>query len=424
MTTSPTAQRPQSLLESALYQFEEAAERLGLDKDMRGWLKAMKREYTATFPVRMDDGSLRMFTGYRFQHSLTRGPAKGGIRYHPDVDADEVRALAMWMTWKTALVNLPYGGAKGGVTCDPHSMSKGELERMTRRYTSEISLIIGPEVDIPAPDLNTNSQTMAWIMDTYSQGKGYSVPGVVTGKPLSIGGTKGRYEATGRGLAITAREAIAHLGLKASDLTVAVQGFGQVGSIAALLLAQMGCKIVAVSDLTGCVYNPRGLDISALISYARSTGGGGVMGFAQAERLPPDAIFDMPARMFVPAATGSQITEFTAPRLKAEIVVEGANGPTTPRGEEVLRQRGIYVVPDVLANAGGVTVSYFEWVQDLQNFFWEEEEINARLERIMVHAFREVLALSTQQKVDLRTASQMIAIGRVAQATIDRGLYP
>ncbi|MBI4236177.1 MAG: Glu/Leu/Phe/Val dehydrogenase [Chloroflexi bacterium] len=409
-------------LEMALVQFDRAADRLALDPNIRVWLRACKREFATEFPVRMDDGSVLMFRGYRVQHNIARGPTKGGIRYHQDVTLNEVKALAMWMSWKCALMNLPYGGAKGGVVCDPHKMSRGELERMTRRYAAEISIIIGPEVDIPAPDLNTDGQIMAWIMDTYSMTRGYSVPGVVTGKPVSVGGTVGRWEATGRGCSIVAREMARRMGMELSGARVALQGFGQVGSVTAQLLTRMGCRLVAVTDSSGGVYRDEGLDPSPLREYAVAHGG--VAGYPQADRLGSNALFDVPCDVFVPAALGGQITGETARRIKARLVVEGANGPTTPAGEQVLQDRGITVVPDVLANAGGVVVSYFEWVQDLQFFFWEEAEINAQLEKIMVRAFNEVLALADEERVSQRTAAQMLAIQRVAEATRTRGLYP
>jgi glutamate dehydrogenase (NAD(P)+) len=421
-TVHPAPGTESDMLAMALAQFDRAADRLGLDEDMRVWLRSFKREFATEFPVRMDGGSLQVFRGYRVQHNTALGPTKGGIRYHPETSLDEVKALSMWMTWKCALMNLPYGGAKGGVICDPHILSRGELERLTRRYAAELAIIIGPEQDIPAPDLNTDGQVMAWIMDTYSMTKGYSVPGVVTGKPTPVGGTVGRWEATGRGCGIVAREMARRIGLDLEGARVAVQGFGQVGSVTAQMLHRMGCKLIAVTDTSGGVYREEGLDPFALRDYVVKHRG--VAGYPQAAPLEPQRLFDVPCEVWVPAATGQQITRETAQRLQTRLVVEGANGPTTPGGEEVLARRGIAVVPDILANAGGVTVSYFEWVQDLQFFFWEEDEINAQLEKIMVRAFNEVHGLAEREGMDMRTAAQMVAIRRVAEATRIRGLYP
>lgn len=411
-----------SLLQTTLDQFDRAADLLGMEHDLRDWLKAIKREFITNFPVRMDDGSVRTFTGYRIQHNVARGPAKGGIRYSPLVDRDEVKALAMLMTWKAALVNLPYGGAKGGVTCDPKQLSERELERLTRRYAAEISIIIGPESDIPAPDVNTNAQIMAWIMDTYSFVRGYAVPGVVTGKPISVGGTLGRFEATGRGVSIMAREAAKLLQMDLRGATVAIQGCGQVGSVAARLMAEAGCKIVGISDARSALSNESGLDVPKVASYKSQAGI--LTGYGNAENVAPEQIFDIPADIFIPAAVEGQINRETALRLQAKLVIEGANGPTTPAGDAVLKERGVSVVPDLLANAGGVTVSYFEWVQDLQNFFWEEAEINEKLDKIMVKAFNEVVETSRKENVDLRMAAQMIAAQRVAEATLVQGLFP
>lgn len=408
----------------AQHQFDIAADILNLDHGMRQIMRVPQRELTVNFPVTMDDGSVRVFTGYRIQHNITRGPAKGGIRYHPDVNIDEVRALAMWMTWKCALVNIPYGGAKGGIIVDPKPLSVHELERMTRRFASEIAILIGPEKDIPAPDVGTDAQVMAWIMDTISMHRGYTVPAVVTGKPLDTFGSLGRSDATGRGVSIVARESAKHLGLKFDQLSVVVQGFGNVGGVSAELIAKMGARVVAVSDVTGGYYNPRGLDIPAMQSYARLNRS--LSGYTQdgLERVSNSDLLELPCDILVPAALENQITGANAERIKARIIVEGANGPTTPTADEILYDRGIFIVPDILANAGGVTVSYFEWVQGLQEFFWSEEEINDRLERIMMRSFGSVLELALKHRVPLRTAAYMVAVKRVADATLIRGIYP
>jgi glutamate dehydrogenase (NAD(P)+) len=406
----------------ALQQLYRAAEYLNLDDGLRTVLGSMKRELQVQFPVHMDDGSIRVFTGYRVQHNLSRGPAKGGIRYHPDVSLDEVRALAMWMTWKCAVVRVPFGGAKGGITVDPKVLSRDELERLTRRYTTEISVLIGPKRDVPAPDVNTNPQIMAWMMDTYSMHAGYSVPAVVTGKPLSIGGSEGRLEATGRGVVIIAREAARFSGFDLPEATVAVQGFGNVGGTAARLFHRSGARVVAVSDVNGGIYNQRGLDIPAVTRHVQETGT--VAGFPGAEFITNQQLLELPVDLLVPAALENVITAENAPRVMARVVVEGANGPTTPEADAILQDRGILVVPDILANAGGVTASYFEWVQDLQSFFWTEAEVNQRLEFIMLNAFREIVRVHQERNVDLRTAAYILAVGRVAQATKLRGIYP
>jgi glutamate dehydrogenase (NAD(P)+) len=406
----------------ALQQLYRAAEYLNLDDGLRTVLGSMKRELKVQFPVHMDDGSIRVFTGYRVQHNLSRGPAKGGIRYHPDVSLDEVRALAMWMTWKCAVVRVPFGGAKGGITVDPKVLSRDELERLTRRYTTEISVLIGPKRDVPAPDVNTNPQIMAWMMDTYSMHAGYSVPAVVTGKPLSIGGSEGRLEATGRGVVIIAREAARFSGFDLPEATVAVQGFGNVGGTAARLFHRSGARVVAVSDVNGGIYNQRGLDIPAVTRHVQETGT--VAGFPGAEFITNQQLLELPVDLLVPAALENVITAENAPRVMARVVVEGANGPTTPEADAILQDRGILVVPDILANAGGVTASYFEWVQDLQSFFWTEAEVNQRLEFIMLNAFREIVRVHQERNVDLRTAAYILAVGRVAQATKLRGIYP
>lgn len=353
---------------------------------------------------------------------MDRGPAKGGIRYHPDVTLDEVKALAMWMTWKCAVVNIPFGGAKGAVVCNPKEMSKGELERLTRRYTTELMIFLGPEKDIPAPDVYTDSQTMAWIMDTYSMNVGYSVPSVVTGKPLSIGGSRGREEATGRGVVLTILEAIKELGIPKEGATVAVQGFGNVGGTAVRLLCREGFKVVAVSDSHGGTYNSHGLDVDALSEHKREAGT--VVGFPGGEDITNEELLALKCDVLVPAALENQITEENADNVQAKILAEGANGPTTPEADLILYDKGVFVIPDILANAGGVTVSYFEWVQSIQEFFWSEDEVNARLKDIMVRSFHEVYDVHREEKVDMRLAAYMLAVGRVAEAFHTRGLYP
>jgi len=408
--------------EMAQRQFDNAAKYLDLKEGIKAKLRVPKRELTVYFPVKMDDGSIQMFTGHRVQHSLARGPAKGGIRYHPDVTLDEVRALAMWMTWKCAVVNIPYGGAKGGVVCNPKEMSQRELERLTRRFTSEIIMLIGPESDIPAPDVNTNAQTMAWIMDTYSMTKGYSVPAVVTGKPVEIGGSLGRREATGRGVMFTTREALKHLGIPIEGTRVVVQGFGNVGAIGAELLEEIGCTVIAVSDSRGGIYNPKGLNVKDVIRHKAETGT--VVGYPGTDTVTNEELLELDCEVLVPAALENAITEKNADRIKARIIAEGANGPTTPEADEILFDKGAFVIPDILANAGGVTVSYFEWVQGLQNFFWSEEEVNKNLGKIMVKAFQDVLAISQKKKVNMRIAAYILAIDRVATATLLRGIYP
>jgi glutamate dehydrogenase (NAD(P)+) len=423
LTAASEAAEAANPYETAQRQFDQAAGILDLDPGLRQVLREVRREFTVNFPVRMDDGSIRVFTGYRVQHNLTRGPAKGGIRYHPQVSLDEVKALSMWMTWKCAVTNLPYGGAKGGVICDPSQLSAQELENLTRRYASEISILIGPESDIPAPDVNTNQQTMAWIMDTISMEKGYSVPATVTGKPLSIGGSEGRPAATGRGVMVVTLEACRRMGLDPARTTVAIQGFGNVGSVSAELLHGQGFKVVAVSDVFGGIHNPDGLDIPALLRHQRATGK--VKGFAGAkEEISNAALLELPVQILIPAALENQFTMRNAARVQAKLVVEAANGPTTPEADDIFHQRGVVVVPDILANAGGVTVSYFEWVQDLQSFFWEESEINQRLTRIMEQAYRQVDELAQQHRTTLRMGAYCLAVKRVADATAVRGIYP
>lgn len=406
----------------ALRQFDTAAERLGLDRGMREFLRRPRRALTLSLPVKMDDGSLRVFEGYRVQHNTSRGPCKGGIRYHPNVTFDEVKALALWMTWKCATVNIPFGGAKGGIICDPHKLSKRELERLTRRYAYEISPFIGPERDIPAPDVYTDSQIMAWIFDTYSMTLGQSAPGVVTGKPIFLGGSHGRREATARGCVSVIREACKRLGIHLNRATAAIQGFGNAGSITAELLAKEGVTIVAVSDSKGGIYNRKGLDVPQLLSHKQKTGS--VVNFRSAKLMPPEEVLQVQCDILVPAALENQITLANADRIKAEIVAEAANGPTTPDADTVLHDHGIMVIPDILANAGGVTVSYFEWVQDLQELFWEENDVNRRLEKVMTRAFEEVYKTAQKHRVNMRTGAHMVAIDRVAKATEMRGIWP
>jgi glutamate dehydrogenase (NAD(P)+) len=406
---------------NAQQQFDIAAEALGLDPNMRRVLRECKRELTVTFPVLMDDHTVHMFTGYRVHHNIDRGPAKGGIRYHQGVSIDEVKALAMWMTWKCAVVGIPYGGAKGGVIVDPKKLSRNELENLTRRYTSEISILIGPDRDIPAPDVNTNAQIMAWMMDTISMHAGHSVPAVVTGKPLGIGGSEGRPEATGRGCMLTTIAALKHLGIPPEDATVAVQGVGNVGYTTAKLLAEKGCKVIAVSDSNGACYNDGGIELDEVVREKELNGR---LRQKVCEFISNEELLELPVTVLVPAALENQIHRGNANRIKAKIVCEGANGPTTPEADQILYDKGVFVIPDILANAGGVTVSYFEWVQDLQEFFWDEHDINDRLERIMLRAFDSVLRVSQEKKVMMRTAAYVLAIDKVAQATTIRGIYP
>jgi glutamate dehydrogenase (NAD(P)+) len=407
---------------NALEQLDIAARHLHLDSGLHEVLKYPQRELTVHFPVKMEDGHTHVFTGYRVQHNVARGPCKGGIRYSPTTDLDEVRALAMWMTWKCAIVNIPFGGAKGGVVCDPKTLTLLEVERLTRRYTSEISIILGPNHDVPAPDMGTNAQTMAWVMDTYSMTEGYTVPAVVTGKPVAIGGSEGRVDATGRGIVFITREAIREFGMELKGLRVAVQGFGNVGGVAARIFHEMGAKVVAVSDALGGLYNPNGLDIPALRDCANRDGT--LTTHPGGEPISPKELLELDVDVLVPAAIENQITAENADRIQAKIIIEGANGPTTPAADHILRERGIFLVPDVLANAGGVVVSYFEWVQDLQFFFWHEEEVNNKMEAIMVRSYRDVRALAKREGVDMRLAAYLIGVQRVADATTIRGIYP
>jgi glutamate dehydrogenase (NAD(P)+) len=407
---------------NAQRQFDEAAALIGLDPSLRAVLREVKRQLIVSFPVKMDDGSVRMFEGYRVQHNMARGPSKGGIRYHQGVTLDEVKALAMWMTWKCAIAGLPFGGAKGGVIVDPKGLSLGELERLTRRYATEISLVIGPESDIPAPDVNTTPKVMAWIMDTVSMERGFSVPAVVTGKPLSVGGSQGRNAATGRGVMFVALEACKKLGLDPRGTTVAIQGFGNAGSVAARLMAERGFTVCAVSDTGGAIYAPGGLDVAGVISHKARTGS--VSGFPASTAISDAELLELPVDVLIPAALEHQITSENAGRIQAKLILEAANGPVTPDADAILEHNGVTVVPDVVANAGGVTVSYFEWVQDLQSFFWDEGEINARLEKVMQRTFEEVWQKAHEHHVSLRNGAYFQAIERVAEATLDRGIYP
>ncbi len=415
-------QSQQNVWQMAQRQLDEVASLIGLDENIHAYLREPKRVLAVSVPVGMDNGKLKVFEGYRVQHNLSRGPGKGGIRFHPDVTLDEVKALAMWMTWKCALANIPFGGAKGGVICDTKSMSLKELEGLTRRFTSEISIIIGPEKDIPAPDVYTTPQIMAWIMDTYSMQKGYSIPGVVTGKPIAIGGSLGRDKATARGCLYVTNEAIKELGIKHDGARVAIQGFGNAGMYAAELMAADGYSIVAVSDSRGGVANPKGLDVGGLTAFKQETGT--VTGFSGGERISNKDVLECDCEVLVPAALEKVITRENASRIRAKIVAEAANGPTLPEADQILHERGIMVLPDILANAGGVSVSYFEWVQDLQENFWEEDEINERLRRKMVRAFRETLEQAKKYKTDMRHGAYVVAVGRVAEATKLRGVYP
>src|SRR5438067_7855949 len=402
--------------------FDVAAQRLGLDPGLYKVLREPVRETKVSIPIVMDDGHIEVFVGYRVLHNIARGPGKGGIRFDKNVTLDEVRALAMWMTWKCAVVNIPFGGAKGGVIVNPRDLSRNELEHMTRRFATEISILIGHDRDIPAPDVNTDGQTMAWIMDTLSMHLGYSSPASVTGKPVEVGGSLGRVEATGRGVTICSVAALEHLGRNPHQTRVAVQGFGNVGSISARLLEEAGCTIVAVSEDYGGIYNPLGLSIKRVLEYrAREKT---LNGFPGAQPIGNQEVLTVDCDLLVPAAIGNQLTSRNARDIKATLIVEGANGPTTPEADAIFRERGIFLVPDILANAGGVTVSYFEWVQDLQSFFWSEHEVNQKLKAIMTRAFGEVLKTKEEKKLDMRMAAYVQAVSRVSAATRERGLYP
>jgi glutamate dehydrogenase (NAD(P)+) len=409
--------------EMAKKQVDIAAKHLDLDPGSIEKLKNTKRELIVHFPVQMDDGSVKIFTGYRVQHNVARGPAKGGIRYHPDIDLDEMRALSMWMTWKSAVVNIPFGGAKGGVQCNPKEMSLHEIEHLTRRFTWEISMLLGPEQDIPAPDVYTNPQVMAWIMDTFSILKGYSVPGVVTGKPVELGGSLGRLEATGRGVVITSLEALKYLKMSVEGANVVIQGCGNVGGVAAMHFHRLGAKVIAISDSEKGLYNEKGLDVMRALEY-KAKYKCFVCETKDETEITNQELLEVKCDILVPAAIENQILEKNAPRVKAKIIVEGANGPTTPKADEILNDKGVFLVPDILANAGGVTVSYFEWVQNLQELIWSEEEVLDRLTRIMQKGFKEVLDISLSKKIPMRTAALVLGIGRVAEASRLRGLYP
>lgn len=410
-----------STFQNAMRQFDEAARLLKLDPGFLEIIKRPRRSIILELPIIMDDGTHRLFTGYRVQHSIVRGPAKGGIRFHPNVTLDEVQALSAWMTFKCAVVGIPFGGAKGGIVCDPKKLSLGELERLTRRYTAELIDVIGPDRDVPAPDVNTNPQIMAWVMDTYSMHQGRTETAVVTGKPVAMGGSLGRREATGRGVQFCVRAMTHHLGLPLQGLRVVIQGFGNVGSVAADLLAKDGCKIIAIGDVYGAIANKAGLDIPALLQYAAQTKS--VKGFPQSEPYDAASLLATECDVLIPAALENVITKDAAAKIHARFVAEAANGPTTPEGDVILAARGIPVIPDILCNAGGVTVSYFEWVQDRMGYFWEEEEVNRRLELIMNRSFQEVLALSLEHKIPMRVAAFMLAISRVAEVIQMRGLY-
>jgi glutamate dehydrogenase (NAD(P)+) len=406
----------------AQQQFDLAAAHLNLDPGQRQVLREPRRALIVTFPVKMDDGTVRVFTGYRVQHNLGRGPAKGGIRYHQGVTIDEVKALAMWMTWKCAVVGIPFGGGKGGVVVDPKKLSLKEVEALTRRFTTEISVLIGPERDIPAPDVNTNAQVMAWMMDTYSMHQGYTVPAVVTGKPISLGGSEGRNEATARGTVYTVVDAAAHLGMDLTKATVAVQGFGNAGSIAARLIRDEGATVIAVSDTGGGILNRAGLDVDRVVGWKKEHGT--VAGFPGSEPISNEQLLEIDCDVLIPAALENQISAANADRVKAKIVAEAANGPTTPEADAILHDKGVFIIPDILCNAGGVTVSYFEWVQDLNRDHWSEAAVNAKLKEIMDRSFGEVLAIAIREDVNMRTAAYLLAVQRVADATAMRGLYP
>jgi glutamate dehydrogenase (NAD(P)+) len=401
--------------------FDRAAKLLGLEDDLYAVMRVPSRELKVYIPVRMDTGHIQVFEGFRVQHNFARGPAKGGIRYAPDVSLDEVKALSAWMTWKCAVVNVPFGGAKGGIICDPHQMSIGELERMTRRYTAELLDFIGPDRDVPAPDMNTGEQTMAWIMDTYSMHSRHTVNAIVTGKPVALGGSLGRREATGRGVLFTVNEAIKRFDLTPERTTVAVQGAGNVGGIGAELMHEIGYKVVAISDVGGGIYNPKGLNIPEVLEYLRANKS--LDGYPEADPVDNKALLEIECDVLAPCATENQITSENADRIRCKILAEGANGPTTPKADKILHDKGIFVIPDILANAGGVTVSYFEWVQDRMGYFWSEAEVNARLEDKMVASFNELCHYATKHDVDTRTAAYMLAIDRVAYDTRMRGIY-
>jgi glutamate dehydrogenase (NAD(P)+) len=412
---------PISVFGNVMKQVDAAAAKLSIDKSLLDFIKMPRRSTIVNLPVRMDDGSFKMFTGYRVQHSIARGPAKGGIRFHPSVTLDEVQALAAWMTWKCAVVNIPFGGGKGGVVCDPFKMSTGELERLTRRYVADMIDLFGPDDDVPAPDVGTGPAVMAWFMDTYSMRENHSVPSVVTGKPINMGGSLGRTEATGRGVMISVREAAKHLKLDLARATASVQGFGNVGSISAKLLHELGVKFTYVSDVNGAIHSADGIDINKLIAHVEKTKS--ILGFPGVKEVKPEDVLYAKVDIVIPAALENQITEKNAAKLRCRIVAEGANGPTTPEADKILVKNNILVIPDILCNAGGVTVSYFEWVQNRAGFFWSEEEVNMRLEEKMVMAFSDVLRMSLKTKTSLRIAAFMVAITRVVDVVKLRGIY-
>jgi glutamate dehydrogenase (NAD(P)+) len=408
--------------EAALSQLDEAAGLLQLDPGVHDVLRHPKRILTVSIPIRRDDGIVHVFTGYRVHHNTSRGPSKGGIRFHPDVNLDEVKALAMWMTWKCAIVGIPYGGAKGGVIVDPKELSRGELERLSRRYAAEILPLIGPDRDVPAPDVGTDEQIMAWIMDTYSMNVGHSALGVVTGKPVSVGGSQGRADATSRGVMYVTEATLKHAGRAIEDTRVAIQGYGKVGGPAVRLLEELGCMVVAVSDVNGGIYNPRGLSWRSLADHRNETGT--VAGFEGGEAITNEELLTIDCDVLIPAALETQVTEQNADHVRADIIIEAANGPTTPEADEILEDRGVLVVPDILANSGGVTVSYFEWVQDLQAYFWDEDEVNQKLRAIMERAYVDVLGVAEERKCKMRTAATILGVQRVAEAHQTRGLFP
>ncbi len=418
--TPPRPPKPNPFL-VAQEQIHIAAQRMKLDPEMEAILRQPERELHVHFPIRMDDGSIRMFDGYRVQHNTARGPAKGGIRFHQDVSINEVKALATWMTWKCSVVDIPYGGGKGGIIVDPKKLSLGELERLSRRFVTEIQGIIGPERDIPAPDVNTNSQIMAWMMDQYSRNRGYPVPGMITGKPLALGGSVGRNEATARGLQFCVREAVRTTGMDLAGATVVIQGYGNAGNIAARLLMEDGARVVAVSDSHGGIYAPDGLDPVRVLRWKEEHGS--VQGFGNADNVTNEELLEIPCDILVPAALEGQITAHNADKIKAKLIAEAANGPTTPEADRILYEKGVLLLPDILANAGGVTVSYFEWAQNIQGFYWTEAEVDERLHRVMVRAFKAVYETAQNHKVDMRTAAYIVAIGRVAEAVRLRGIY-
>jgi glutamate dehydrogenase (NAD(P)+) len=419
---APTNTQPPSPYAAALSQFDRAADHLALDPSVRAILRVPKREWTVNFPVHMDDGQVRIFTGYRVQHNVSRGPAKGGMRFHPRTDIEEVRALAMWMTWKCALVSVPFGGAKGGVTVDPRDLSMGELERLTRRFTAELQNIIGPDSDIPAPDMGTNAQTMAWMMDTFSMHHGYSIPGVVTGKPVSIGGSEGRADATGQGIVYCIEHALDKLGSSIVGARVAVQGFGNVGEAASRIIHERGAKLIGITDIGGGVFDEGGLEPATLKRRMQETGS--IAGAPGTQPLSNKELLELECDVLILAALEGQVTAENAGRINARVLAEGANGPTMPDADPILRERGVTVIPDILCNAGGVVVSYFEWVQNLQSLSWEAEEVNERLRKVLLAAYDEVDAMQREQEIDARLAAHSIAVQRVAQALRIRGQYP